>query len=50
MPVPQPVPPAAADRGRAFGLHRAMDTLGAAIGPLLGWWLLARWQPLGGEA
>ena len=41
---------AAADRGRAFGLHRAMDTMGAAIGPLLGWWLLARWQPLGGEA
>jgi MFS family permease len=41
---------AAADRGRAFGLHRGMDTLGAAIGPLLGWWLLARWQPLGSEA
>jgi MFS family permease len=41
---------AAADRGRAFGLHRAMDTAGAAIGPLLGWWLLSRWQPLGGEA
>jgi MFS family permease len=41
---------AAADRGRAFGLHRAMDTAGAAIGPLLGWWLLARWQPLGSEA
>ncbi|MCB0956897.1 MAG: MFS transporter [Ilumatobacter sp.] len=27
---------AAADRGRAFGFHRAMDTLGAVIGPLLG--------------
>lgn len=38
------------DRGRAFGLHRAMDTLGAAIGPLLGWWLLARWHTLGVEA
>ena len=28
-------------RGRAFGFHRAMDHLGAAIGPLLGaglWW------------
>ena len=25
----------AADRGRAFGLHRAMDTLGAVIGPLV---------------
>lgn len=35
--------------GRAFGLHRAMDTLGAAIGPLLGWWLLTRWQALGDE-
>ncbi len=40
---------AAADRGRAFGLHRAMDTAGAAIGPLVGWWLLARWQALGAE-
>lgn len=35
--------------GRAFGLHRAMDTLGAALGPLLGWWLLTRWQALGAE-
>ena len=26
----------AAARGRAFGFHRAMDTLGAVIGPLLG--------------
>jgi len=24
-------------RGRAFGLHRALDTLGAAIGPLVAW-------------
>jgi MFS family permease len=41
---------APADRGRAFGLHRAMDTLGAAIGPLVAWWLLQRWQAQGGEA
>lgn len=33
--------------GRAFGLHRAMDTAGAALGPLLGWWLLSRWSLLG---
>jgi MFS family permease len=24
-------------RGRAFGLHRSMDTMGAVLGPLLGW-------------
>jgi MFS family permease len=30
------------DRGRAFGLHRAMDSLGAVAGPLLGGWLLSR--------
>jgi MFS family permease len=30
-------------RGRAFGLHRAMDTLGAAIGPLVAFGLLAAW-------
>jgi len=35
--------------GAAFGLHRAMDTAGAAIGPLLAWWLLARWSSLGAE-
>jgi len=35
--------------GRAFGLHRAMDTLGAALGPLVAWWLLARWESLGAE-
>jgi MFS family permease len=29
--------------GRAFGFHRALDTLGAAIGPLLAYLLLARW-------
>ncbi len=35
--------------GRAFGLHRTMDTIGAAIGPLVGWWLLSHWQSLGAE-
>lgn len=34
------VPPEA--RGRAFGLHRALDTLGAAIGPLVAFALLAK--------
>ena len=33
-------------RGRAFGFHRAMDTAGATLGPLvvlaLGWWLFGR--------
>jgi MFS family permease len=29
-------------RGLAFGLHRAMDNLGAVLGPLLAWLLLAR--------
>src|SRR5207244_1886694 len=28
-------------RGKAFGFHRAMDTLGAAIGPLLAFGILA---------
>lgn len=36
-----------AGRGRAFGLHRALDTLGAAIGPLLAWYLLRHWQARG---
>ena len=27
-------------RGKAFGFHRAMDTLGACLGPLLALWLL----------
>ncbi|HZP84177.1 MAG TPA: MFS transporter [Chthonomonadaceae bacterium] len=27
-------------RGRAFGLHRTMDTMGAVLGPLLGFWFL----------
>jgi MFS family permease len=29
-------------RGRAFGLHRTMDTVGAVLGPLLGIWFLSR--------
>ena len=29
--------------GRAFGLHRAMDTLGAALGPLAAFFLLRAW-------
>lgn len=33
-------------RGKAFGFHRAGDTLGAIVGPLLGVWLLSLWQPL----
>ncbi len=28
-------------RGKAFGLHRAGDTIGAIVGPLLGVWLLS---------
>ncbi len=32
-----------AHRGRAFGLHRGLDTLGAAIGPLVAFALLAAW-------
>lgn len=36
------VPPA--NRGRVFGLHRAADTAGAVVGPLLG---LAAYQALG---
>jgi MFS family permease len=27
-------------RGRAFGFHRSMDTTGAVLGPLLGYWFL----------
>jgi MFS family permease len=29
-------------RGRAFGLHRSMDTIGAILGPLLGAWILVK--------
>lgn len=35
--------------GAAFGLHRGMDTLGAAVGPLLAWGLLSLWGSLGAE-
>lgn len=38
-----------ADLGRTFGLHRAMDTLGAAAGPLVAWLLLRQWAELGAE-
>ena len=38
-----------ADLGRTFGLHRAMDTLGAAVGPLVAWVLLRQWSALGAE-
>jgi len=37
-------------RGRAFGFHRAMDTLGAVVGPLLGVALLGWTQGLGWSA
>lgn len=36
-------------RGRAFGFHRAMDTIGAVLGPLLGVALLGWAQGLTGE-
>ena len=29
----------ATQRGRAFGFHRALDNVGAVLGPLLAWWL-----------
>ncbi len=32
------------DRGRAYGFHRAMDTLGAAVGPLAAFALLAAYR------
>ncbi|MEX2144457.1 MAG: MFS transporter [Anaerolineales bacterium] len=31
---------AASNRGRSFGFHRALDTLGAVVGPLLALWAL----------
>lgn len=34
----------AGGRGRAFGLHRAMDTAGAVIGIALAYWLFTRYQ------
>ncbi|MCX6777142.1 MAG: MFS transporter [Candidatus Micrarchaeota archaeon] len=36
-------------RGRAFGLHRAMDTAGAVVGPILTY-LILRWMGEGGSA
>ena len=33
-------------RGKAFGFHRAADTLGAITGPVIGIILLQVWQPL----
>ena len=33
------------NRGKAFGFHRAGDTLGAIVGPIIGVWLLSIWQP-----
>jgi len=36
-------------RGRAFGLHRAMDTAGAVVGPILAY-LILRWMGEGGPA
>lgn len=36
---------AAQDRGKAFGFHRAGDTLGAIVGPLIAVWLLAYFHP-----
>jgi MFS family permease len=36
-------------KGKAFGFHRAGDTIGAIVGPLLGVWLLSVWQPLAGS-
>ncbi len=32
------------ERGRAFGLHRALDTAGAVIGISLAYWLFTRYQ------
>ncbi|MGQ9677372.1 MAG: MFS transporter [Chloroflexota bacterium] len=40
---------APADRGKAFGFHRAGDTLGAIVGPLIAVALLALLQPLGAD-
>lgn len=33
------------NRGKAFGFHRAGDTLGAIVGPIIGIFLLSYWQP-----
>jgi MFS family permease len=37
-----------ADRGKVFGFHRAGDTVGAIIGPLVGAWLLGLLAPYAG--
>jgi MFS family permease len=34
--TPEPI------RGRAFGLQRGLDHVGAVVGPLVAWWLLTR--------
>lgn len=34
----------ASERGKAFGFHRTMDSLGAVLGPLLALLLLQKWQ------
>src|SRR5216117_702499 len=34
--TPEPI------RGRAFGLQRGLDHVGAVIGPLVAWWMLTR--------
>ena len=36
-------------RGRAFGLHRTMDTTGAVLGPLIGAWFLSRRHGAAGD-
>ena len=38
-----------ANRGKAFGFHRAGDTLGAIVGPIIGIWLLSYWQPFAAD-
>ena len=40
---------AAGDRGKAFGFHRACDTIGAILGPLVAAGLLFLLQPYAGE-
>ena len=42
------VPPES--RGKAFGFHRAGDTVGAVLGPLMGVWLLAHLHPQAADA
>ena len=37
------------NRGKAFGFHRAGDTLGGIVGPIIGIWLLSVWQPFAGD-